>query len=75
MFTVTQLHDGPRFEPIKSGFPRASAALAWLIDSLNARGAKAIFPEQDTCNPDCFDVLADLGGYAEQFTIEPTKGA
>jgi hypothetical protein len=68
-YAITQLWDGPRFERIEGGFARKSAALAHLIDKLNATGAKAIFHDLDAEN-DAYDVIADFGGYAFQYLIE-----
>jgi len=51
-------------------FPRSSAALAFLIDQVNARKAIGIYPMPDEDNPGCIDVMVDFGGPVEQYAIE-----
>lgn len=51
-------------------FKRSSAALAWLIDRENAKGAIGVYPMPDDDNPGCIDVMVDFGGPVEQYAIE-----
>jgi hypothetical protein len=73
-YIIKQLVTGARFarkDELPLSFTRSSAALAALIDYLNARGVKAIYSEADTANAGCYDIIADFGGNAEQWMIEP----
>lgn len=75
MFAVKQVFwmgaDNP-CKTIRSDFPRASAALAWLIDDTRRRG-RTLFYEWDPATPGCADIVvfAKNGMGAEQFLIEP----
>lgn len=74
MFAIKQLYAGkpPRFVEIKSGFPRKSAALAWLIDLATSKRMQ-VFHETDAENPQCVDVMFLGDQYGEQYAIEPSE--
>lgn len=72
VFAVKQLHYGPTFKTIRSGFPRASAALAWLIDDARTLGRQVEYA-WDAEHPGCADVLVFGDRYAEQYAIEPVR--
>ena len=74
-FVIKQLVAGPRFQVMGEGgvplvFPRNTAAYAFLITRLEARGVQSIFKEDDAENPGCMDIMADFGGALEQYAIE-----
>lgn len=70
-FVIKQMMSGPRLELWSSTvFPRDTAAYAFLITRLEARGAVSIIKDDDPDNPGCMDVLADFGGIVEQYAIE-----
>jgi hypothetical protein len=78
-FVIKQMMGGGRnlrLEPVKGSdakplvFPRNTAAYAFLITRLEARGVQSIFKEDDAENPGCMDIMADFGGALEQYAIE-----
>lgn len=74
-FVIKQLVAGPRFQVMGEGgvplvFPRNTAAYAFLITRLEARGVRAIIKDDDPDNPGCMDIMADFGGALEQYAIE-----
>lgn len=70
-FVIKQLVAGPRFAlMVDTVFPRNTAAYAFLITRLEARGVRAIIKDDDPDNPGCMDIMADFGGALEQYAIE-----
>lgn len=64
MLQVLGTADGPRT------FKRPSAALAWLIDAVNAKGAIGVYPMPDEEKPGYSYVMVDYNGPVEQYAIE-----